>query len=221
MAERTESEVLNAERLIMGGTPELRGPLRVATFDLLYGMCRPVFASFMQRYPEIELTITSSQDVVSLTRREADVALRLSPAPPDNLIGRRVGTLRFGIFGTPELIESVGPDAPFAALPWIGFDERLENHWFDAWLQTNAKGARIVARVDESTLLIREMVQSGVGVFFLPLHDGASLQLQQIGPPLDDVRAAVWLLTHPTLRDSGRVRAFLDHAAREVPQLLR
>lgn len=58
MAERVENDVLSLEGRVLGRDAELRGKLRVATMDMLFGAFRGVFASFIMRYPSIELTTT-------------------------------------------------------------------------------------------------------------------------------------------------------------------
>jgi DNA-binding transcriptional LysR family regulator len=220
LAESMESEVLSTQGRIMGRDVQIRGPLRVSTLDILFAAAREAFASFISRYPSIEMTVTTPMQPVSLSRREADVALRLSPSPPEGLVGRRVGRLTFAVYVSPTLADRVGENAPYSAYPWIGMDQQLSDvQWMDAWLAHHAHGAQIVARIDENAMLMRQMVVAGVGAFFLPVWEGDTLGLQRVGPPLADIKTDVWLLTHPDLRHAGRVRAFLDHMAEVLPQL--
>ena len=158
-------------------------------------------------------------ETVSLNRREADVALRLSNAPPPGLVGRRLGTLAFAAHASPALVERVGADRPLSAYPWIGVDERMDTRWLEGLIKTLAPGAKVVARADEGTALTRMLVQQGVGIYFLPLIEGKMLGLKQVGPVLDQ-RMDVWLLTLPDLRRNSRVRAFLDHMGEALPPLL-
>jgi DNA-binding transcriptional LysR family regulator len=40
--------------------------------------------------------------------------------------------------------------------------------------------------------------------------------LAQLTPPLPELESELWLITHPDLRNTARVRAFLDFCADEI-----
>ena len=211
-AEQMEAEALAAENRLLGRDGELRGPLRVSTLDFLLWRVAAGFASFIVRYPEVELTVTTSVDPVSLSRREADVALRLTNTPPEPLIGRKVLDVGFAAYASDALVACVGEGAPYAAFPWIGLDERAGGGWVDSWLAEHAPGARVAVRIDESGILRRQAVCAGMGVFFMPCFEGDAIPgLRRLGPV--HFTRQVWLLTLPELRRTRRVRAFVDHMA--------
>jgi DNA-binding transcriptional LysR family regulator len=211
--EHVEGEVHSAEGRILGRDADLRGALRVSTTEVVYRSFADVFASFIDRYPGILLTIQLSNTQVSLRRREADVALRLSNDPGDALVGRRLGTMQAEIYAARSLAARVGLGAPLAAWPWISNDERSPAPWLDAWLAANAAGARIVLRTDDY-LALRTALSLGIGVHFLPCFDGdADPALVSLGHRLTDEARGLWALTLPELTSNRRVRAFLDHCA--------
>lgn len=210
VAEKLESDMLVAESRIIGRDVQLRGPLRVSILDYCFFSFRAPFESFMERYPSIELTITATVDQVSLTRREAEVVLRLTNKPDEHLFGRRLGKMEFAVYGSTELIQRIGPDAPLSDYPWIGWDERLDNRLLDAWLKEHAPGAKIVLRIDENAILRREAVRSGIGVFFLSCLEGDSIDgIERLYSP--QFTRGLWLLTLPELRHTNRVQAFFAH----------
>ena len=212
VAERLEHEVLSLEGRVLGRDAELNGKLRVTTMDLLLRHYRPHFASFIARYPSVELTVVTSDSELSLLRREADVALRLSNTPPENLIGRKLGQLEFAVYASRELAQRLGPEAHYADYPWVHWDERLDTRWLDSWLGEHAPKAKIALRVDASSLILREVVRAGLGVFFLACADAdPDPELIRIGPIQPQFSRDIWLLTLPDLKHTSRVRAFLDH----------
>lgn len=218
-AAEMEAVLLAARGRLLGQDTRLKGPLRIATMDMLYMRHQAAFTAFAAAHPEVVMTLVIGDGEVSLTRREADVVLRMSNAPPDYLVGRRVGTERFAVYGSAALVEAVeataGPDAPWSAYPWISWDERSPmGRWLEGWLATHAPDATVAVRVDMGSTMLREVIASGVGVHFASVADGdADPRLRRIGPVLDDITRDVWLLTMPELRGNARVRAFMDHMA--------
>lgn len=211
-AERMESETMALEARVLGQDTHLEGKLRVATLDLLLRRFIGAFSAFVSRYPSVELTVTTSDVEVSLARREADVAFRMTNTPPETLVGRKVGRVPFAVYASAELVQRVGADAPLSAYPWIHWDERLQPTWLDEWLAAHAPGARVAARVDVGLMALRELVASGLGVHFLACPDGdADPSLVRISPVEPTFERSLWLLTLEDLRNTSRVRAFMDH----------
>jgi DNA-binding transcriptional LysR family regulator len=221
-AERTEVEMLALEARVVGGDAKLEGTLRVTTMDILFRRYERVFASFIARFPGIELTVACSDHEASLTRRDADIALRMTNAPTEALIGRKIGRVDFAVYASRPLARRIGPNAPFARYPWLHWDERRGAGWLDAWLAEHAPGARIAMRVDMSSLALREAIASGIGVHFLATSEGDSdRRLRRIGPVQTAHGRDVWLLTLAELRTASRVRAFIDHVVEETSQVTR
>lgn len=210
-AERLEDEVLQVEGRLRGRDAELHGRLRVSTLELVWDSFTGIFASFVEQHPQVDLTVHMGDELVSLRRREADVAIRLSNAPGDELVGRRLGLLQFEVYGHRALVERVGPDAPLAAFPWISNDERSALPWLDRWLEQAAPGARVALRSD-SYRVMRRAVSAGVGVHFLACVDGdRDPSLVSLGHRLTAEARGLWVLTLPELASTRRVRAFMDH----------
>ncbi len=218
-AERTEAELFELEARLLGGDRQLDGPLRVSTNELLFELHRKTFASFLARYPGIRLTVSCRDEEASLRRREADIALRLSNAPQETLVGRRVGRVDFAVYASKALAKRVGERAPWGAWPWLHWDERVGASWLDSWLAEHAKGVRVSMRVDMGTPALRDAIRAGFGVHFLACSQGdADGQLRRVGPVQRAFSRDVWLLTLKEVRTTTRVRAFLDHfeAARRL-----
>lgn len=217
VAARMEAETLALENRVLGRDERLAGALRVSIMELFFRGFRDAFASFVETYPDIELTVTATDDEVSLTRREADVVVRLNSTPPEHLVGRRVGSVQFDVYASRALVARIGADAPLAAFPWIAWDERLNVRWLDAWLAQHAPSARIVLRVDAGAATMHELISAGVGVQFLAQFEGdADPELVCLGPHDPFARRDLWLLTAPELRNAPRVRAFMDHMAERL-----
>jgi DNA-binding transcriptional LysR family regulator len=208
---RLEEEIHVTEGRLLGRDAELRGRLRVSTVDFVFAGFPDVFAAFIHRYPGVDVTVGVTNEQVSLLRREADVALRLGNSPGDRLVGRRLGRMQFEAYAARSLVERVGRRAPLAAFPWIHSDERSDGRWLDGWLAKNAPGAKVSLRSDDYAVR-RRALSTGIGVHFLPCFDGdADPGLVRLGVPLTDEARDLWVLTLPELRNSSRIRAFMEH----------
>lgn len=211
-AAAVEDTVLEAEARVRRQDAMLRGELRVTTVDFLFDGFPELFGSFVERHPGVALTVQAVDTELSLRRGEADLALRIANAPADHLVGRRVGQLQFELYAARSLLARVGLDAPLSALPWLHWHDRAAGAWLDQWLGEHAPGARVALRVDGYAAM-RRAVQAGIGVHFLcPFHGDRDPELVRLDRRLSEHARALWVLTLRELRQTGRVRAFLDHA---------
>ncbi|MDZ5695658.1 LysR family transcriptional regulator [Chelativorans sp. M5D2P16] len=211
VARRIEREVLAAERRIAGRDLRPSGTVRLTTTDtLLFGVLSPILADFREAYPEIELEVAASNEVFSLTRREADVALRPATAPPEILVGRRIATIAQAVYGNREFI----PDAAdIHAHAWVGPDERMQYPALEKWLRE--AGLLAHSRYRTNTMLgLYLAAKEGAGLAVLPCYLGdGDKELRRVGAPIEALATDLWLLTHADLRATARIRVFLDFLA--------
>jgi DNA-binding transcriptional LysR family regulator len=103
----------------------------------------------------------------------------------------------------------------------IGFDGIMQNHRAAKWLSATLPDARIVSRAN-SMLGTLSAVRAGLGVAPLPTTLGdAEDDLVQVLPPVAELARSWYLLSHPDLRRTPRVAAFVDHVLEDIPALKR
>lgn len=221
LAARMAEEVLAVERRITGQDLRPSGELRVTTNDtLLMHMLTPIFAGFRIAYPEIRLDVVVSNQSLSLSKRDADVAVRASDRPGDTLVGRRVAAIAWGVYGRADLIGA----APSAAgdlrrHDWIGFSDALSNIKPAKWLRERVGEDRLVYRVN-TVLGLAEAAAAGIGLAVLPCFIAAVTPgIVRIMGPEPEMDSGLWLLTHPDIRTTARVRCFMEHVGREMTRL--
>lgn len=214
-ARRIETEVAEVERRVVGQDLRPTGTVRVTTTDtLLLGVLSPVFAAFRRKHPEIELEIAVSNAVFDLAKREADVAVRPAAAPPESLVGRRIARIAQAVYGDPEVMPAPGGDPRTAV--WVGPDARMGYNDLDAWMERGGLNAACRHRVD-SLMGMYAAARAGSGLAVLPCYLGeCDERLLRLGKPIGELTSDLWLLTHPDLRRTARVRAFTDFVAGEV-----
>jgi len=172
---------------------------------------------FRKAYPEIRLEIIVSNASLNLSKREADIAVRATQHPPETLIGRRTASIRWAVYGRPEIVGEAGYEHARARdYQWVGFADNLANLSPATWLHDHVGEERVMYRVD-TVMGLAEAAQAGAGLALLPCFIGSATPgLARLTEPEEGIDAGLWLLTHPDLRGTARVRAFMEHVGREL-----
>jgi len=218
LAERMGEDIVAFERQVTGRDLRPSGELRVTTNDTaLLFLMTDVFAAFRKQYPEITLDIVVANQALNLSKRDADVAIRATERPPEALIGRRVSGIGWGVFAPRDSApETFDLDKDAAAHTWVGFGDNLAGLRAAKWLRTHVPPERVVYRIN-TVLGLAEAAAAGVGLVLLPCFIGsANPALARLTPPQPDFADGIWLLTHADLRQTARVRAFMDFAGNEI-----
>ncbi len=213
--ERIEMETLAVERQIAGADVRLSGTVRLTTVETLAAyILSPILAGFRLAHPQVEVEIAASTRTLSLTRREADVALRVAPFKQADIVVRKVAALGYGLYATPAYLERHGqPDWTRGAVghSLVTTEADLMDMPEMRWLRGVAPEAG-VAIASNSRLIQAAMVRAGVGMACLARYladDDAGLV--RLVPPQDAGPLPVrelWLGVHADLRHMPRIRAF-------------
>ncbi len=208
-AERVEAEVEALERRLSGRDLRLTGSLRLtAPDDIAEVLLMPALAAFRRSYPDITVELVIDNRMLSLTRREADIALRPTREPPETLVGRRIATLASTVYRASSATR-VG-DKDLATEPWIAWDEGAGPPPVARWLESRIDRNAVVYR-SNSLLNQASAARAGLGLAILPCFQAdPDSGLQRVMDPPAELDTGLWLLTHPDLRRAARVRALLD-----------
>ncbi len=218
LADRMGEDIIAFERKVTGHDLRPSGELRITTNDtVLVHLLSRVLAGFRRTYPEIVLDVVVANEPLNLSKRDADVAVRATDRPPEALIGRRVAGIAWAIFGPARLAgEPFDPLVDARKHDWLGLGDNLSGLRPAKWLREHVGEDRVVYRVN-TVLGLAEAAASGIGLALLPCFIGSATPgLARLAPPEPTLEAGLWLLTHPDLRHTARVRAFLDFAATEI-----
>jgi DNA-binding transcriptional LysR family regulator len=208
-AERIESEALAAERHVMGTDSRLNGLIRVSTSDPLgLFLLPPLLGRFSAAYPDVQIQLAVTNQLADLSKRDADVVVRITADPPEHLVGRRVGTLTFSAYASHEYVERHGLKPTLAEYDWLGYDDALARGPASRWVKQHVPNAKPRFSSD-SVAALYYAVRAGMGVAILPCFmakkDGGLVRLGAIETVEN---FGIWVLTHPDLRRSARIRAF-------------
>src|ERR1043166_3569784 len=209
-ARAMDEAALSVLRRLDAGT-ELNGLVRLAIGRVLAErFLIDRLRGFHARYPAIDLEVIGGSRVVSLARREADLALRYGSPKDSDLIARRVATIGFGLYAAPAYRDKIDAGAPPA---FIGFDDESDYIAEAAWLAQQFGERRFSLRTNSQTTQAAA-ARAGFGIALLPRYLAAA------DPDLVPVSLAarlpereVWLIIRRDLRNVPRVRALADYLA--------
>ena len=204
-------QIEDSQRLVRGGDLALEGTIRLTAPDALSGNpLLPLLAEFHALHPRVQVQLVVNNSFLSLTQREADMALRGSNDPPPNLIGRRVGRLRTALYASRDRVQAQDPEQLRADAPWVAPDEALAHLESARWIARHVAADRIVLRCDHLPGLV-DAVATGIGIGLLLCHlADPHPSLVRLEAPSSEFDSQLWLLTHPALKNVARLRALGD-----------
>ncbi len=182
----------------------------------------PALTALFAKYPRLRVTLDASTQVVSLTRKEADIALRTVPSSGADLVTTKLADARWVLTGSPAYVASLGKLATMADARLVDWADDLAHLASARWLRKYAKGNEPVLRTSHFASQVAALV-AGVGLAFvpeayLPLY---GLVRASLSPALAAAEAelpvdSVWLVGHRALRNVPRVAVVWDHLKDEM-----
>jgi DNA-binding transcriptional LysR family regulator len=206
-AERAEAEVLGAERTITGCDETLAGTVRLTTVDVLATqIVVPAVAALRRTHPGITVELAPETRSLSLSRREADIALRVTRFEGNEIVARRLGTFGMAAY------RARGAGAS-AALPLITVLDDQADLPEARWLRTAFPDAPVALATNSRDVMLAA-ARGGIGICALARivgDDDPDLERVAGLPPAP--ARDIWIGVHADLRAMPRVRAVIDAVA--------
>lgn len=214
-AERMEDEALALDRAIAGVDHRPAGRLRVTCSETLaHARLTGHLATFRRAYPGIVVELVIENRVLSLTRREADVALRPIRPREGDLWGRKLAGVAWAVYGAPGLVAELGSLGGIEELvrcPVIGWERTSARIVTADWLDRVVPGAAVVFR---TASLVNQSIaaRDGIGLALLPCYLGDADRglVRAMAEPVAEIAGELWIVTHADLKVTARVRAFFE-----------
>jgi DNA-binding transcriptional LysR family regulator len=222
-AERIEAELEAARASAQRRHEGVAGRVRLTTTDaVLRGLVLPSLKPLLAQHPLLQLDMRTGNELASLSRRDADLALRATRKPPDHLVGRKLGTVRFVVCG----FEGAGQGAvigekttaldALGGFDWIAPDESLPEHPSVLWRRKQLPKVTPRHHAD-GIVAVMDAIKAGLGVGIVPVFMLAGEPaLVPLGDTLADCESDLWLLAHPESRHLRRIAVVYDHFAASV-----
>ncbi|HEY6434261.1 MAG TPA: LysR family transcriptional regulator [Acetobacteraceae bacterium] len=222
-AERLEAEALSLERNVGGRDTRLAGLVRVACAETVAShILAPCFAALHVQHPDIMIELTPNSREVSLSMREAEISVRLTRPDQHDLVVRRIGSLAFGLYASPDYLERHGEldfEAGCAGHRLITQLDDIQDATQTGWLADLAPRARAVLQASSHEAAVAAAVHGGglacLARFRADQEDG----LTRLLVPSPVPSAGIWLVVHRDNRRTPRIRAALTHITECVRKL--
>ena len=179
-AERMEDEALALDRAIAGVDHKPAGRLRVTCSETLaFARLTGHLAAFRRAYPGIVVELAIENRVLSLTRREADVALRPVRPREGDLWGRTLAGVAWTVYGAPDLVAELGPVAGSRG-PRARSGHRLGAGVRRGWQRRTGSTVRRGRRgrrwsIGPGASSTRRLPREGIGLALLPCYLGDAM----------------------------------------------
>jgi DNA-binding transcriptional LysR family regulator len=218
LAGRMDEDINGFSRRIVGREIAPTGEVRITTSDTLFlNLMLPIFADFRREHDAIRLDIVLGNQALNLSKRDADIAIRATDSPPETLVGRRIGTIAWAIYGgETEQLPEQGEESILFTRNWVCLGDTLGHVKAARYVREHVPPERIAMRVS-AVLGLADAVEAGIGIGPLPCFIADQRKgLKRLTPPNPNFGTGLWLLTHSDLRQAPRVRIIMDYCAQEI-----
>ncbi len=204
-------------RQASGLSVELEGDVRISANEIVgIYLLPPAIAAFREHHPGVHIEIVISNRASSLSKREADIALRMfRPTQPD-LVARRLPDMDLGFYAHEDYVKQHGEPEnieEFRHHTVIGYDENME--FIEGAAKLGYKFVRDNFAVRTDHLLAQfNLGRAGAGII------GTHVELAKHWPELVRIMEWVplpalefWIVCHSDVQFNSRIRELMRFLA--------
>ena len=215
-AERVELEVQAVEAVVSGADRLAAGTVRLTSVPIIVNrVLMPALPDLLRKHPQLRVELIAEPRDLNLTKREADIALRLArPRKDVRAIARRVGRLEYAVYKPSRKRTE--------RLPWITYEDGMADLPQWRWMAERPacdRDAPPPVTVNDAEAIIQG-VKAGLGKSLLPVaiadRESGLVRLNTGPCPLS---RELWLMVHPELRNLIRIRVVMDWLVSVVDRL--
>ena len=229
-AQNVVAEIEQAKETLLSGQIEPRGLLTVAA-PSSFGRrhVAPVVTSFLKKYPQIEIDLLLSDQMIDFSVQRVDVAIRIGSLPDSDLVATKLAPLRRLVCASPDYIVKFGkPDSPEDLLSHNCLTVNTKPTPKGWWSFPDVRGGTSLLikgslRTDDTETLLHAAI-NGIGIVHLAswlvsdmLADGRLISLF----PMDfsnehKQQAAIYAVRLPGRSHAAKAHLFTTHMKEEI-----
>lgn len=210
-AEAVEQEMF-ALRRASAGIDVLAGRVRISAPPMILAhLLLPGLKTLRAEHPGLTLDLIGERREVDLIRAEADIAIRLGQPTEPDLVMQSLGEVAYGLYGLKAEITRPPSDRVY-----IGFDDSMPGLPQKQWLDGEVDGGRVGLRSNDMATMLHAALD-GFGIALLPeFLAHTHPELEMLSPKTPPPIRPVFLVMHPDVRRSRRVRLVADSLAQAM-----
>jgi DNA-binding transcriptional LysR family regulator len=210
--EQMETSAAAAERMIAGQDTRAAGSVRITSTEVIaYEILTGCVASLRRHHPQLQIDLITGVRTLDVSRREADIAVRVAAARPaqHGVVCRRIGEIGVTLYASEEYLGRTGPPIRgkgLAGPDLIRFPNPPRNLAQPFFLGEAVEGAHTALRSNDQFVHLKAAA-AGVGIAEMACYfaDGFPA-VRRVWPCEQPLLKPVWLLYHAEMRRAARVR---------------
>jgi DNA-binding transcriptional LysR family regulator len=210
-ARKMEDDAFALERAASGADAGLTGPVCVTGPDALSArVLAPLLVELHGKLPRVDFELLADNRTLSLSRREADMAVRTARPREASVVMRRLCGFASAVYASRGYVERCGlpRERDLGRHPFVGVEDAAWEE--NRWLARVAPKARVVFKTNSTLSQLGPTLQ-GLGLGLLPCYVAdPEPELVRVVPPERCVMRELWLVLHKDLQYTPRVRACAD-----------
>lgn len=222
-----KDEIDGFERLVLGQDIRLSGEIKISTTDTIgFFWLPPFIKKFKALYPEIVLNVEVDNRHKNLSKREADIVIPSMNRQPDYMVGRELRPIDIRLYGHRSYLETkevnligsdlIASDKDYKKFDFILLNESLSQLPMNQYILKRIELKQVAATASNFSALYHLCLQ-GLGLAALPYYVGEQApdlcEVSEI--PFSVHSNSIWILTHPDLKRSARIMAFMEFMREE------
>jgi DNA-binding transcriptional LysR family regulator len=207
-AEQIEHQMLSVQERVGNQDAAAAGIVRITTVTTIANhVLVPALPRLRTLYPALCLEIISDNTNLSITRREADLAVRFArPSKDDGMLCQRIGEIEYSVF------HAAGTSVE--DLPWLTFEDSHTNVPQARWIASENREAAPMPLLVNDGEAILYAVRNGLGKSLLPTFMQTRFKELRIVSGYGTVLTReVWIIVHPKIRRLARIQAVMSWIA--------
>lgn len=212
-AEQMEQAAHRLQREMQGTDRRLSGTVRLACTDTVATtFLIPALAGLHRQHPDVRVVLSVSTQLTNLTRREADLAVRVLRPDNPELIARHLSRREVGLYASRSYVERHGEPlqgTAFAGHDVVVYQAGVSRLHGDSLCGEPIANARVSVELNTG-MMLAQAVRAGMGIGEIPTQLADSFEdLVRIWPQRSE-EYDLWLVMHKDLHRTARVRAVAD-----------
>jgi DNA-binding transcriptional LysR family regulator len=203
-----------AVRDASGAADSVVGSVRITAAEMVcVEVIAPMLADFHETHPGTIIELMASNTTDDLSRREADIAVRMTPPTQGSLVAKKVGEINLGFYAAPAYLERHGSPTSLEELKRhavIGFDSPAYGMRDLPGVNMEVTREIFTFRCDSDVAQFAA-IRAGFGIGVCQDILGRRHGLSPVMPGFSVFRMGCWIVMHENLRGNRRMRLMFDH----------